>query len=282
MPKEIIVVDSQRLNTLQMCGYKYDQTFNSDLVPIEKQDFFERGDLIHKMLEAYYKMHMYKDRWPADFTKTKILKIVERIGEHHARKLQLPIEEVENVFRTFKDYLDYYWGERFRTLAVERVGSKILYETDDLIILYETKMDWIVEMSNVPVMPVDHKSSYRRGETIAISNQFMGYCWLLGVSNLMVNKVGFQKTLKNEEKFSRPIMSYPPPVIEAWVNNSVYWIMQGLQYKLTKFYPQNFTSCDKYSGCVFRRVCEAPPETRNHTIRQIFEVGAKWDVGRAL
>lgn len=280
--KEIIVVDSQRLNTVSQCGYKYDLTFNKRLSLPEKGEALERGDLMHKMLQTYYSMHQHIDRWPNDFRMTKAIEICTRVGEFFAIKMNLPLEEVDDTIRTFKDYVAYYWGEHLVTLAVEQVGSKVLYEDEKLVILYDAKIDWIVRMKNCPVIPVDHKTSKRRGETIALSNQFMGYCWMLGVSNIMVNKIGLQRTLKPGEKFARPILSYPPSLIEAWRQNTIWWVKQIKQFEETGFFPQNFTSCDKYAGCIYRSVCEAPPETRVHTASQLFDIGEEWDVGARL
>jgi hypothetical protein len=283
MSKKIIAVDSQKLSMVQMCGYKYDLTFNRSVIPAEKQDFFEKGDLMHKMMQTYYSMHKYTQRWPNSFTRDKIFKIIERVGEWYAIQKSLPQDEIEECIWVFGQYLDYYWGERSVTLAVEQVASKMLYEDDELAILYDAKIDWICSLGNSPILPVDHKTSSRRGNTIAISNQFMGYCWILGVSNIMVNKIGFQKTVKPADKFTRPIMSYPLGVIDGWVKNSVYWIKQILQYEEQQFWPQNFTSCDKYSGCIFHDLCEAPPETRAAQIAANFDIRPEpWDVGAKL
>jgi hypothetical protein len=281
--KEIVVFDSQRLASVQSCGYKYHLTFERDLIPVEKQRALEYGDLIHRMLQTYYTIHKYRSRWPAHFSMKRMIQICERVAEYYAPSLELELEDVEEALRTFREYVEFYWGERLETIAVEQVGSKVMYEDDNLIILYESKIDWIVSMANVKVMCVDHKTYSRRDETLGLSNQFMGYCWMTGTTNLMVNKIGKQKTIKPKEKFLRPIMSYPPPVLEEWRRNAVYWIKEALRWKREEYYPKSFTSCKNGSNiCIFRTVCEAPLETRLHTIHQLFEKGPKWDVGSDL
>lgn len=284
--KLIVALDSQKLNMVQNCGYKYNLTFNRDLIPVHKVDFFEKGDLMHKMLEVYYTMHMDATSRPCspdEWSMNKAIEICEKAGEQHAIGLDLGIEDVDENFRVFREYVEHYWGERIITKFVEQVGSKVLYEDSELVIIYDTKIDWGVEISNYSLMPADHKTSGRRGDTVAISNQFMGYCWMMNVNNLMVNKIGFQKTVKPSEKFSRPIMSYPIGVIDNWRINAIYWVKEILRYEQINFWPQNFTSCDKYSGCIFRPVCEGAPESRDHKIAQLFEISEQpWDVGRGL
>ena len=289
MPKEIIVVDSQRLSTIQNCPYKYDLTFNHNFVPVNKQDFFERGDLIHKMLEQYYKLRKFQDNWRGKFSQGEIQKICEKVGEHFAVAMQLPVEEVDDVFCVFKEYVEYYWGEPHGTIAVEQVGSKIMFQNEELTILYETKIDWICSLSNVAILPVDHKSSRRRGMVNELSNQFMGYCWMLNVCNLMVNKIGFQTSVKPKDKFERAILSYPRPVIEEWLDNSVKWILELRRCYQRGDWKKNFTSCDKYNSgtestmCVFRPVCLAPPEIRMAKANQLFNIrDENWDVGAKL
>ena len=45
---------------------------------------------------------------------------------------------------------------------------------------------------------------------------------------------------------------------------------------------RNFTSCDKYTGCVYKDICEATPESRDHRIERDFKIGQPWDVARIL
>lgn len=283
MSKEIIVVDSQRLNMIQNCAYKYDLTFNKNLIPLRKSEPLEEGSLIHSMLETYYSMRKYSSRWPKDFTKAKMLKICERVGEHFASLMSLPVEDVDDTFRVFREYVEYYWGEPQQTLAVEQVGSKIMYEDEELIIVYETKIDWIWSLPQIKLMPTDHKHSRRRGPTHELSNQFMGYCWMLDVRNIMINKIGFQTSLTPAEKFQRPVISYSLPVLESWVRNSVWWIKFLNDCEKTQSWPQNFTSCDKYSGCIFSPVCLSPDESKAFKMKQLFNIAEEeWDVGARL
>ena len=107
---------------------------------------------------------------------------------------------------------------------------------------YHYQIDWIFTLRNVPVMPCDHKHSKRRGPVHPLSNQFIGYCWMLGVNNIMINKIGFQISLKPSEKFERPILSYPKDVIDWWVQNTIWWVKMLRFHRKQNVWPQNFTS----------------------------------------
>jgi hypothetical protein len=117
-----------------------------------------------------------------------------------------------------------------------------------------------------------------------ISNQFMGYCWMLDVRNIMVDQIGFQTSLKPQEKFKRPIMSYPLPVLDAWVVNTVWWIKRMIEMEQGGFYPQTFTSCmDFGKPCIFTPLCTQAPEARAIKMIQLYGTREEtWDVGAAL
>jgi hypothetical protein len=235
------------------------------------------------MLETYYNMRRFKSRWANKIGKAEMLKICTKVAEHFALEMSVPIEEVDDCIRVFRDYIEFYWSEPHEVLAVEQVGSKVMYEDDEFILLYETKIDLIVSLRQIPVLPIDHKHSRRRGPVHDLSNQFIGYCWMLDVRNLMVNKIGFQTSLKNEEKFTRPLVSYPKPVIDAWVKNTIWWVKMLRFHEKTGTWPQNLTSCDKYSGCIFQPVCISVPENRVFKINQLFQRSEKpWDIGAKL
>lgn len=285
LDKEIIVVDSQRLNTYQACAKKYDHTFNKQLAPLVKAEALEEGDLMHRMLESFYKLKYHRTRWAVNgHSYEDIVAICVGIGEWHATKLDVPVEECKEVIYQFEEYCKFYEGEPHQTLAVEQVGSKILYEDDNLIILYEAKIDWVCSVGNIPVLPVDHKTSARRSETRTLSNQFMSYCWMLGVQNIMINKIGFQKTLKPSERFQRPIISYDKSRIENWRQNTVKWIFDLRESYQKDEWKLNLTSCDKYSGCIYIPICEQPTEElRRWKATALFKIEEEvWDVGAKL
>ena len=284
MSKEVVAIDSQRLNTLQNCAYKFELVFNRDLVPVQQSEPIEQGDLIHKMLQEYYTLRGIRERQgrpriPID----EITRICERIAERHAITLSIPNAEIEDTFRVFSEYIYYYWNEPHETIKVEDVGSKVLYEDDELAIVYEAKIDWICSIANCNRLPVDHKSYRSKRNILDLNNQFMGYCWMLDVRNIMINRIGFQTTVAPKDKFVRPILSYSKPMLDNWVRNTIWWVKQLMRYEKEGVWPQNFTSCDKYSGCIFIPVCSCAPENHNEKLISLFDIKeTKWDIGASL
>src|SRR5208337_1490553 len=244
--KKIYVVDSSILNTLSECARKCHFTFDFNLEPVIKPDYFEKGDLLHQMLAEYYKLRKFRDRWAKNSkSHADIVSICIKIGRLVAIKMSLEVDTVEDVIHTFRDYCTFVANDGWdNILYVEETASKILFENDDLVIVYQGRLDLGIYMPSCPNLPVDHKSSSRRGKPTYLSNQFRGYCWLLDVNNIIINKIGFQKSLKPEEKFERHTLSYSPDLIEEWRQWAIFKILEYIENSKHEIYPPDFTSCD--------------------------------------
>src|SRR5258708_34287557 len=221
--QRIISLDSQVLNSIQNCARKTQYTFIEQLAPPEKAEALERGDLLHKCMELYYGMignclnlkgdtaSQLNDASLLDvFTdKVEIVRYITAVATpFFGSKMSLPVDEVEGVIYQFHEYSKYYENEPWLPLAVEEVGSKILFENSEIQIIYNFKIDLVAEINGSVIAPIDHKTSKRRTNPLDLSNQFMEYAWGIGRPNCIVNKVGFQKTLKPSERFQLEYMAY--------------------------------------------------------------------------
>jgi len=283
MSKQIIAIDSTKLNVLQLCARKYNWVFNESRSPITKPDFLERGDLMHKMLASYYSMRRYRTRWVQNNqTHDDVVKICLRVGEHFAIAMQLHPDDVHDTMYQFEEYCKHYEHDGWdRVLAIEQPGSFVLYEDDQLCVMYDMKPDLVLQLDN-GIFPVDHKTAKQRKEPSRLANQFMGYCFGLHCNNIGINKIGFQKTLKPAERFNRYTLSYPDDVLVEWKDNTIWWVKEFLRHVEEDYWPANLTSCDKYGGCVFQYVCIKERIAREYELKRSFEVSEQWDVGRGL
>ena len=289
-------VDSQVINTIQLCARRTQYAFLESLTLPEKAEPLERGDLMHKMMEFYYgcKGHClnkggeviqkYAELTSNGLLPTEHQEIVNwtlAIGESFGAGLQLPLDEVEQCLYQFKEYAAYYEHDSWNPISVEAVGSEILYQDDDYRFIYSVKIDLIAEQGNMRA-PWDHKTSKKRTPPVSLSNQFMGYCWALGTNNIIVNKIGFQKTLKPAERFERHILEYTKAQIEEWRWNTIKWCFKLMEHIEKNEWDQNFTSCDKYSGCIYAKLCESDPQIRDLVKVREYKVTDEWDVAKIL
>jgi len=291
-----IALDSQILNTVQACARKVNYEFLQNWRPTEKAEALEKGDLMHRMLAHYYRARMEN--------RTDTANVIQESAEIALKAsvdMELSQSTVEENIMQFKSYALFYSNDGWRPLEVERPFSKVLYRKDDeviwrvgdtiategtpgatgtvvregLQILYEGVIDLIADTPH-GIFVVDHKTASRRSTPSKLSNQFMGYSWATGSYNFVVNRIGFQKTLKESERFQRPFLSYNSQILKEWAENAIYWTRALVGYIDTGFFPPNFTSCDKYSGCIFQKVCEAIPEVREFKLQTNFYIGEPW------
>ncbi len=322
--QRLIEIDSQILNSIQNCQLKHEMQFEENLAPEDKAAPLEKGDLLHKMMELYDGLMANRQNncvdltadtwslleeskgfqgredflssWATEINKRNVINFCIRAGQFFASKMAIDTETSDNVMFQFNAYCEFYTNDPWETLAVEGVGSAILFENAILKIVYTGKMDRVVQQGNI-IAPMDHKSSERRGSVSSMSNQFIGYCFLLKVNHIIIDKIGFQKTLKPAERFQRFILHVDEERIEEWKNNTILTILTHLLATVedsteAELYFQilrsrraplmNLTSCDKYSGCIYQKVCESNPGGRSWIKERDYIVRPKWDVGTML
>jgi len=293
MSKKVIVADSQILNTVMACGRKTKLEFKLNLRPNKKAEEIEKGDLMHRMLHPYYygritnpkEHHLFMtvdgNKMPhpyAQFIGLPMKDLVDtctEIGRLASFDMDLEPEYRNECIKQFRAYAFHFAGDGWITLEVEQSFTRKLYEDDQLIILYEGIVDLVADGPMGRIV-VDHKTASRRETPSDLSNQFMGYCWSLDSPRMIVNRIGFQKTVSESERFQRIVMSYPQGRIDEWQYWATYWLKVYAFYAENDVWPPNYTSCDKYAGCIFQQICTRIPEAREFTMQTKYRVVEPW------
>src|SRR6266404_7367247 len=105
--QRIVVIDSQKLNMMQLCARKFKFSFTENIEPIIKEVYFERGSLLHDMLKIYYNSRKYGTRWVVNNrTHADIVAACVKAGRQLAARMQLQLEDVEDVIDTFQQYTE--------------------------------------------------------------------------------------------------------------------------------------------------------------------------------
>jgi len=210
--------------------------------------------------------------------------------------MDISVADTDEDIRTAREALLFHYRDGMEVYAVEEPFTRILYETPDTVdsttkqeihgirILFEGRVDLIAKLPNSPFAVWDHKSESRKSDPSKMSNQFEGSAWAFGVKDVIINKVGFQVTKEPKEKFRRIFLNYSDKeLIEEWRRDTIEKTLEAIERHRRESrgnprWPRNRTSCDKYSGCVYRQVCETKPTTRNVKLMTWYHIRPEYEL----
>lgn len=280
MGKPNIVMDISQYDTFRMCERKYFNRYRRNLHPLEQAKPLDRGTLVHLACETYYEdiqegIH-YQDAVNRALSAVRTASI----------DCDLEIDEILRVIEVMEEYFDHWRvaDQRFQIVEVEKPILYLLHEAEDWRFYLSGKIDLIITDNQYTNLPIDHKSYDRAYPTSRMPNQFKNYVNALNSNYLVVNKIGFQKTLPAHEKFLRVPLSFDHLYLDTWKNN-VIRVMEHYMYCLaTDYWPTNETSCDKFNRkCEYLEVCDSSGEqAAEYKMMTMFKQGEPWDVTKVL
>lgn len=221
-------------------------------------------------------------------TNKQAIEAAVAIGRNASFEMEIDPQDREETIRQFVEYAIHFAGDGWMPLEIETSFSKVLYSEPDVLndngevikegitIVMEGVVDLYADAPHLGKIVVDHKTTKRRETPSDLSNQFMNYSWAMETRNVYVNRIGFQKTLAPSVRFQRISLSYSTPRIQEWRYWTIYWAKLYQFYLDNGVWPPNWTSCDKYDGCIYKPVCEAIPEAREDRIAVLYRKGDPW------
>lgn len=271
--KQTVIIDSQILTAYMRCSREFDFRFIQLLTQQDKDENLETGSLIHVMLKIYYTL-----KRSMKFTHEECVNISIELSRPVSVTMNLDQFYTEELTEHFKSYAKFYSNESWIPLNVEEPFSFILYEDEELRIIYFGVMDLYIENFGQKY-PVDHKTERRKSDPLELDNQFLGYCAATGSNVLYVNKIGLQKTLKPEEKYRRIPLSYTPARIAEWKSVAVWYAKEYLLSLQEHVFPPRYTSCLRYGKkCQYYVLCNSDAgEIRDWKAQENFVKGEQWN-----
>lgn len=279
MEQRIIALDSQILDAIQKCPFYCYLNFMKNYRTNEVILPMQRGDLGHTLLESYYKLLKAGVSWDEAVEKSAV------IGREHYQTLSLDLQTSEWIVKNFYDYTEYYKHDGIRVIGVEESFSMVIYESDELIILYEGKIDLHAELPNLGISVMDHKWRAAKADYYPLDNQLLGYATYVKSNLVYVNEVGLQKSYEPERRFRRVPIPIGEGVKERWIKNTIMWAKILDNSIQTNVWPQSHlktapigvTQCVK---CTYNRICNSEnDEEMARKIQDHFHIGKRWDVG---
>ena len=296
MSEQVIIrIDASMLNAYETCPKSFQYRYRQNIVPKEYKVSLGKGDFMHKLLANHYKL---KQEHKIDYNK-----IVDRtleLSKQLSITCDLSAEVCEELTHIYKLYADHYQGEYYKILGVEKFFSKILLDTPSIKIIIEGRIDLITQEEDNSISPIDHKTYARNYTTVSLNNQFMTYCFVLGVNSLIKNKIGLQKTMLSkkvngdpllttltpnkkmppEKRFTREVFSYSTDLLEEWKTDKISSILEIVRNEQQGRYRRLHTQCDRYGGCPYVMVCSSPNGKRNEIINTHYMEIPEWDASK--
>lgn len=295
--KRIVSADSQIITAYQSCPRKCRLSFIELLRGNQTIAAIDKGSLLHDIFEVYYsllgdcvKPNSEKFKILADNglvyvgekgNKRSIAEFAMDAGQIFAVKSTIDPGDALQVFYQCKEYFEHFQFDEWIPVAVEQVGTRVIYEDANYKFIYNMKIDVVMLRGNI-YAAMDHKTSSRRQAPSDMTNQFMGYAWGLNSPYVLVNKIGFQKTLTRSERFERHLFSYMPSRIGEWVENTIETFFDIVNSMDNDRWPMRFNSCDMFTGCNYKVICGSAPNQRDWAKRAHFTQGEVWDVANLL
>lgn len=273
-------MDISQLDTFRLCERKYNNRYRRLKVPAEKAKPLDRGTLVHLACESYYED--IKNQVNYYDAVTKALSAVRTAGID----TDLEVDDILRVIDVMEEYFDYWRTEdqKFQIVEVEKSFLYLLHETEDWKFFLSGKIDLIINDNHYTNLPIDHKSFDRSYPTGRMSNQFKNYVNALNSNYLLVNKIGFQKTVPVHEKFTRVPLSYDHLYLDQWKRNIIAVVNHYVDCLIEGYWPMNETSCDKFNRkCEYYEVCDSSgEEAAEHRLMTLYKDGEVWDVTHGL
>ena len=288
--KLIFKLDSQILNAIDRCDTDYLYSHIMNFRPLMKAPALERGGCFHDMLKQYYTVRKEE---PLRITNDHALVVEEclLIGRVFLSNSGMGLADFEEDARVFKEYVLRWQYDGWEIIDIEKPFSRVIFDSDDpftfagkkyagLTIIYEGIVDLIIKDPKSGMAVVDHKTESRRSFPFELSNQFQGYEWAFNMP-VIVNKVGYQTSLDPKEKFRRLVHNTGAPALREWRLDAIASVLRAINvwesHLAGRHIHRNRTSCDKYSGCIWQRVCKVPEEVREFKLQAYFYKDKPWD-----
>lgn len=274
---KIIRIDSQILTSFSHCNLRCNHSFIERLKPKEESKHFAKGKVIHVAFESYYNDTINKISF-----KERVEKSIITANTFATTETNLPQIEIDNCIETLNQYYKYRLGDMISPITVETPFTKLLYEgkdlsDEDIQIYYEGKIDLVADLDSIRRV-IDHKTTSINTEPTDLTVQFIGYHWVTGLPVIM-NRVGFQKTLAPSEKFKRFPFRFHEETVEEWRKFAIRNSLRYARALETNFWEPNFASCQGNFGyhCDYVNLCRYPT-IAGETKRFEFVIADKWDV----
>ena len=263
MNKTTIVLNSHSLSSFQSCEYKYMFRELVEIVPVNRKRYFEIGTIFSN----YFHLHYYHKMKPTSKWRKLALLSIEKWAERFQKVPGIDNKEAYTLALVLIAYRSAYKHEELIPVAVERGFSKILYEDEANLFIWEGKPDLIATLNGILIC-MDHKTQSRQYNICELNNQIMGYMWASGAKKFIYNYIKLTKT----PEFRRTPVMLDLQLLEIWKLNTIEWFKRVSVALQSKTFVPSYQCETKAGVCDYLTICQIPSDNgKIFTIKSLFK-----------
>ena len=275
IPKRYIHLSPSSLDDAQKCLTNFrNRLYNLN----EKPEYLTRGSIMHRLLE-----HFYKSRAVGASPDESREKAEQAVRQESLADNDIDVELNEHIISVFGMYVEHEINGDWIIESpedVECTGSIVLLDTGELQILFEYIMDLQITLPSQPKTKfvIDHKTASSGRQPTLRTNQFLGISYGQESEMLFVNQINVQKSKPragDASRFNLYTASFAESVLNEWRSNTIASVFDILQAETTGFWKQSNSQC---WNCIYREICNEPPDIREELLRQRFVLREKRDL----
>lgn len=264
MSKKIIAFTSHTLAEFAKCQKSYEFSQLVQIEPKGPKPAFIRGKLIGRCLEIYYKAKRRKY--------SKLEQLVRKLASIIENHEGLSTGEQIKLSMRFRAYHKNYAAENWEVVAVEESFSKVLFENDKYVYVYEGTPDMVVRLSNGQLAVVDHKTRSMDKDLLGLAHQPLGYLWACDTEWFTYNYFGLQETGDAKLWFKRQFERFNKVLIDRWVRDTIDLYHAAVIAAENNKFSRTYNCDSKYGACSFYKICNEGDELGEQlVVRQHFQ-----------
>lgn len=267
MEKFTLTLNSHSLSNFQKCEAAYMFGNLVGIEPIGGKFALKRGSIVARYLNLYY----YNKMRPKELFKKCLSNAI-----FWTRKIALEVGIDQgaafNLYSALFSYGSRYRDEKWIPIGVEKGFSKILYEDEENLFVYEGSID-LVAMDPHKLIIVDHKTEAANRPIYEFNNQCIGYLWASGATEFIYNYITLTKT----PDFHRRVHQFSELQIQDWVNDTIKWFFRIKHSIQRRHFLKSKQCVGIYGKCSFTAICEQPKDDiKKHVITSSYKKVKPW------
>lgn len=270
-----LALDSTQINSMMTCPQQWKFAYRDWLKhKTIKTTALDWGTIFHALADPYYLAIKSGERFDAaqKFALSKLDNATKEV------RTLISFEDKKFITQRFIAYTMRWYNQDIMPIEIEKGFSIPILDNQYFFFVLEGRIDLIGFTKDGTRIWMDHKTQEQAKDLYSHSIQFLNYSYATGLSNGIINYVGWQKEI-NDKTFRRDLLYFSHEKIRQWHSRLLTYFFRATNLILMDKYEKNESSCaGKYNTpCEFHEICEElSPQIQQGLIQMNYEKREPW------